>query len=108
MDAATMPMQTALEAATFNEPKVPVIANVTAEPHEDPDSIKTLLAQQITAPVRWTESIRYLLDHDFGPFIEVGHGRVLSGLMRRIDRKATSHNIENENELEAVIAELNG
>lgn len=69
-------------------PAVPVISNVTARPHESIESIRDRLVEQVTAPVRWEESMRYLLAQGFTRFIELGPGTALSGFMKRIDKDA--------------------
>jgi [acyl-carrier-protein] S-malonyltransferase len=69
-------------------PAVPVISNVTARPHENVESIRERLVEQVTAPVRWEESMRYLLAQGFTRFIELGPGTALSGFMKRIDKDA--------------------
>ena len=60
-------------------PKIPVIFNVDAQPHDDPEEIRQLMVRQIVSPVRWEESMRYLLAQGFDQFYEVGPGRVLAG-----------------------------
>ena len=70
----------------LREPKVPIIANVTAKPVESADEIRKLLIEQVTAPVRWEESIRTMLDLGVDTFIECGPGNVLSGLIKKINR----------------------
>ncbi len=78
----------ALAAAEVRAPRLPVYSNVTAAPHEaDPDSIRRTLATQVTQGVRWEESIRRMLADGYDTFYEIGPGRVLSGLLKRIDRK---------------------
>lgn len=78
----------ALKAAEIQSPRLPVYSNVTAEPHgDDPDSIRQALAIQVTKGVRWEESIRKMLADGFDTFYEIGPGRVLTGLLKRIDRK---------------------
>jgi malonyl CoA-acyl carrier protein transacylase len=72
-----------LKAFVFAEPRMPVLSNVTARPH-DLAKIKQLLAKQITHPVRWTESVQWLLQQPRAEFLELGPGNVLSGLIRRI------------------------
>ena len=64
----------------------PVISNVDALPHDDPEEIRRILVRQILQPVRWEDSMRYLIQQGFDQFYEVGPGRVLRGLLRRIDR----------------------
>lgn len=84
----------ALSGVPMYRPRIPVISNVDARPHADPEEIRQLLVRQVLQPVRWEESIRHLLEQGFDQFYEVGPGRVLRGLMRRIDRSAVCHNVE--------------
>jgi [acyl-carrier-protein] S-malonyltransferase len=84
----------ALRAVTLRKPRLPVVSNVDARPHDDPEEIRSLLVQQVVRPVRWEDSIRYLLAQGFDQFYEVGPGRVLRGLLRRIDRKIACENVE--------------
>jgi len=78
----------ALEAVEIRPPRIPVYANVTAEPHPaDPTAIRRSLADQVTKPVRWEDSTRRMIADGFDTFFEIGPGRVLTGLMKRIDRK---------------------
>jgi malonyl CoA-acyl carrier protein transacylase len=72
-----------LEAFTFAEPRIPVLSNVTARLH-DSSKIKQMLSRQITQPVRWTESMQWLLQQPEPEFLELGPGNVLTGLLRRI------------------------
>jgi trans-AT polyketide synthase/acyltransferase/oxidoreductase domain-containing protein len=72
-----------LESFVFAEPRIPVVSNVTARLHE-PSQIQKMLARQITQPVRWTESIQWLLQQPDAEFLELGPGNVLAGLIRRI------------------------
>ncbi len=84
----------ALEKVTLRKPRIPVISNVDARPHDDPEEIRRLLIRQVIEPVRWEDSMRYLISEGFDNFYEVGPGRVLRGLLRRIDRSVTCQNIE--------------
>ncbi|ASV75193.1 Malonyl CoA-acyl carrier protein transacylase [Thermogutta terrifontis] len=84
----------ALERITLRRPRIPVISNVDARPHDDPEEIRQLLIRQVVQPVLWEDSMRYLLAEGFDTFYEVGPGRVLRGLLRRIDRNATCQNVE--------------
>jgi [acyl-carrier-protein] S-malonyltransferase len=77
----------ALASVVIRAPKMPVVSNVDAQPHDDPEEIRRLLVQQVVQPVRWEDSMRYLLQRGCDQFYEVGPGRVLRGLLRRIDRK---------------------
>jgi len=87
MRSAVDRLKVALEGATIRPPRMPVVSNVLAEPHTDPEQIRGLLVRQIVEPVRWEDSMRYLLAQGFDQFWEVGPGRVLRSLLKRIDRK---------------------
>ena len=84
----------ALDGVTLQKPNIPVISNVDAKPHNDPDEIRSLLIQQVLQPVMWEDSMRYLLDQGFDQFHEIGPKRVLRGLLRRIDRKISCQTTE--------------
>lgn len=87
MRPAVARLAAALADVQMSKPTIPVISNVDARPHDDPEAIRQLLIQQIVSPVRWEDSLRYLLDIGVDQFYEVGPGRVLRGLLKRIDRK---------------------
>ncbi|MBS1252285.1 MAG: Malonyl CoA-acyl carrier protein transacylase [Anaerolineales bacterium] len=76
----------AVRSATIRTPEVPVVGNITARPLEDVPAIEEELIQQLTAPVRWVDSIRYMVEQGVDTFVEIGPGDVLTGLIRRIDR----------------------
>jgi len=80
-------LRAALAEAHFSRPTIPVVSNVDALPHDDPDEIRELLLKQLVSPVRWEDSLRYLLAQGYDQFYEVGPGRVLRGLLKRVDRK---------------------
>jgi len=96
-------MGEALAAAALLPPQVPLIANVTARATEDPETIRSLLVQQVTAMVRWRESVLYMKDQGIETVIELGAGKVLSGLVRRIDRDLTALNAGTPTEIEALV-----
>ena len=87
MGAAADILAEALEAAEFRTPRIPVYSNVDAKTHTDPAEIRQILLKQLTSPVLWETSIRAMLDAGFDTFYESGPGRVLRGLMKRINRK---------------------
>jgi [acyl-carrier-protein] S-malonyltransferase len=93
MQPAVEKLKAALEGVSFSSPRIPVISNVDAQPHNNPDELRELLLKQVVSPVRWEESIRYLLQNGYSPLWEIGPGRVLRGLIKRIDRKAASEGI---------------
>ena len=84
----------ALAEVHMQAPNIPVIFNVDAQPHDDPEEIRRLMVRQIVSPVRWEESMRYLLSQGFDQFYEVGPGRVLRGLLRRIERKVECQSMD--------------
>jgi [acyl-carrier-protein] S-malonyltransferase len=84
MAPAAEEMRQALAAVDVKPPRVPVVANVTAMPHGDPDSIRQRLVEQITGTVRWRESVLWLAGEGVTRFVELGPGKVLAGLVRRI------------------------
>jgi [acyl-carrier-protein] S-malonyltransferase len=93
MQSAVERLSAALTKVPMKRPGIPVVSNVDAQPHDDPEEIRSLLARQVVSPVRWEESMRFLLAQGFDTFYEVGAGRVLQGLMKRIDRSAKVHGV---------------
>lgn len=77
----------ALDTVALHAASVPVYSNVNAAPHTEPDEVRPLLIQQVLAPVKWEDSMRAMLAAGVDNFVEVGPGRVLSGLLKRVDRK---------------------
>jgi [acyl-carrier-protein] S-malonyltransferase len=93
MKSAAQQMAAALDQVEWTLPAVPVLSNVTGEPHpNDIDAIKRHLVDQITHPVRFESNLRWLIDHASGRMIELAPGKVISGLVRRIDRKIKVEN----------------
>jgi [acyl-carrier-protein] S-malonyltransferase len=88
MRSAEEELATALESVTFSEAEIPVIANVTGRSVTQPEEISALLRRQLTSPVLWQQSMRYLLDQGVASFTEVGPGGVLCGLLKRIEPEA--------------------
>jgi [acyl-carrier-protein] S-malonyltransferase len=94
MQSAVERLRAALANVTLKKPRIPVISNVDARPHEDPNEIRELLIQQVCSQVRWEDSMRYLLDErGIAQFYELGPGRVLAGLLKRISRKTPVENV---------------
>jgi [acyl-carrier-protein] S-malonyltransferase len=106
MAPAALEMEEALAQVRLNEPYVPLVANVTAAPVSDPDDIRRLLVEQVTGLVRWRESVLYMKDQGVDTFVEIGAGRVLSGLARRIDRALATVSIGAPAEIEAFVKTL--
>jgi [acyl-carrier-protein] S-malonyltransferase len=93
MQAAVEPLQQVLENVTLNAPRIPVISNVDASVHSDPEIIRQHLVQQVVSPVRWEDCMDTLLKQGIDQFYEIGPGRVLRGLLRRIARKTPCENV---------------
>ena len=105
MQPAADVMAEELAKVAISAPVVPVIANVTAGTEREPDDIRTLLVQQVTAMVRWRESVLMMREAGVDTLIEVGSGNVLSGLNRRIDRELTSVNLQNAEDIEKFVGD---
>ena len=90
MEPAREELAAAIEATEFSEPTCPVYQNVTASAVTNPAEIKENLMKQLTAPVRWTQSVQAMIADGGTEFIEVGPGKVLQGLMRKIDRSVAA------------------
>ncbi|MBW3543074.1 MAG: ACP S-malonyltransferase [Planctomycetes bacterium] len=86
MKPADARLAEALAGVALKTPEIPLVSNVDAATHSDPDEIRDLLVRQVVSPVRWEDSLRLMLELGAGEFYEIGPGRVLRGLLRRIDR----------------------
>jgi [acyl-carrier-protein] S-malonyltransferase len=93
MAPAAQRLKTVLEPITIAPLTCPVVSNVKATPYQEKSKVKTLLVEQVCAPVRWADSIRKMRDLGVARYVEIGPGRVLSGLIKRNDRTATLQNI---------------
>lgn len=100
MQPAAEAMRNALEQATINRPSVPLISNVLAEPVEDPAKIVDLLIRQVTGRVRWRETVLWFASKDVTEVYEIGAGKVLTGLARRIDRGISGTAINSPQDIE--------
>jgi [acyl-carrier-protein] S-malonyltransferase len=95
-----------LHSIVFNKPGIPVVCNVDAALLEDANRSRDVLIRQVTGAVKWDQSIRLLIAQGVHLFIEVGPGKVLSGLMRQIDRTKTSLNVADEASLQKTLEHL--
>lgn len=87
---------------TVYDLSVPVVTNVEAKPNLDAGKVCDLLVQQVSAPVRWEESLKTMVDLGTNRFIEIGPGKVLAGLVKRIDRDSVVQNVQNSNDISAL------
>ena len=99
MKPATEVMRYKISKINFSVPKNKIVSNVTADPSQDPNLIKNLLIEQIEKPVRWRESVLNMINNGNKKFIEIGPGKVLSGLIKRIDRNVKIIQVNNINDL---------
>jgi len=97
-----------LRGLQFLAPRVPVITNVDAKPIQDGDQAREALIRQVTGAVQWVRSMQLLIESGVQTFVEVGPGKVLTGLLRQIDRSKTGLNVENEESLSKTRAALAG
>ena len=95
-----------LSPLAFAKPSAPVIANVTAEPNDDPAAIIDLLLRQVSAPVRWVETVQKMAGLGVDTLIEIGPGKVLTGLARRIDKSLRTFSVEDPAGVAAVLKEV--
>ncbi len=94
MEPARQELAQAIEEVKFQKPIAPIYQNVHARPETDPDKIKENLIMQLTSPVRWTQTIQNMIADGATDFYEVGPGKVLLGLLRKIDRNVQGHKVE--------------
>lgn len=105
---ASLKLEEALSKITINRAQIPVVANITAEVTQDPQIIKENLINQVSGAVRWQQSVEKLIQLGVTTFVEVGPGKVLSGLIKKIDKNVEIYNIENEGTLAETVAILKG
>ncbi|MEO9865108.1 MAG: ACP S-malonyltransferase [Yoonia sp.] len=106
MGPAADKMAAALAGTTINAPAVPVVANVVAEAVTDPDQIRKLLVDQVTGSVRWRESVLWMGDQGVDQAWEIGSGKALSGMIRRINKEIASRNVGTPEDVAAAAASL--
>lgn len=106
MQPAQKRLEPDLRAAKFNSLRFPVITNVEAEAETSGDEARQALIQQVMMPVRWLDSIREMIAQEVTIFVEVGPGKVLSGLLRQIDRSVRCFNVEDAASLQATVDKI--
>ncbi len=93
MESACEKLSAVLSTVAIKSPRIPVVSNVDAKPHSDPEEIRQVLVRQVTQPVLWEDSVRWLLAHEVDSFFEIGPGKVLKGLLKRIGRKSNCESV---------------
>jgi [acyl-carrier-protein] S-malonyltransferase len=106
MAPAAVRLEVDLKTAAFHPLRVPLVTNADAEITTSGDEARESLLRQVTLPVRWEESVRELVDQGVNTFVEVGPGRVLTGLLRQIDRSVHVFNVEDEKSLHSTLEKL--
>jgi [acyl-carrier-protein] S-malonyltransferase len=106
MKPAAQRLETDLRSTDFHTLRVPLVNNADAELITSGDEARESLVRQVTLPVRWEESVRELIDQGVNTFVEVGPGRVLTGLLRQIDRSIHVFNVEDEKSLRSTLEKL--
>lgn len=106
MQPAADAMAEALSNVTMNAPKVPLVANVVASAVTDPETIRDLLVRQVTGTVRWREGVLYMKEQGVTRLVELGAGKVLSGLAKRIDKELSGTNVGTPADIEAFLGSL--
>lgn len=106
MQPAADAMAQALANITILPPDVPVVANVTATAVSDPSQVRSLLVQQVTGMVRWRESVQYMKAQGVDTLVELGAGKVLAGLAKRIDKELTATSVGSPADVEAFLKTL--
>ena len=106
MEPAKEELKNTIEAVDFNDAQIPLIANVTADYVKSSSEIKEALIKQLDNSVRWVETIERFKEDGYKDYVEVGPGRVLKGLMRRIDRSLNAYNVEDEKSLKKTLKKL--
>ena len=102
MNKATKIMEKELKKLDFKESKNKLISNVTAREIDNKDELKKLLIMQIESRVRWRESVIHMIKNDIDHFIEIGPGKVLTGLVKRINREVKLDTINNQKDIESI------
>ena len=106
MQPAADIMAEALEASPPAAPAVPLVANVVAGAVSEPDEIRDLLVRQVTSMVRWRESVLYMRDQDVDNLVEIGAGKVLTTMLKRIDREVSGQAINTPEDIEAFLKSM--
>ncbi|WP_153124105.1 ACP S-malonyltransferase [Peribacillus tepidiphilus] len=108
MKPAATKLQEVLDSISIQKALVPVISNVTASPMDEPEEIKQRLLEQLYSPVLWEDSVKRMMELGVDTFIEIGPGKVLAGLIKKIDRKSQVFSVFDEASYQATVTSLKG
>ena len=100
-------LQAEMDRINFKNAKIPIISNFKAKPEIEPEEIIENLTQQIISPVRWVETIEFMIENGVDTFIEFGPGKIVSGMIKAIDRNTNRYNIDKMEDVSKVLDEIN-
>jgi [acyl-carrier-protein] S-malonyltransferase len=106
MQPAAERLKDVLDTVAVRDARVPVVANVSASPVQGADEIRRSLIEQVASPVLWEDSVRWMLNQGVDTFVEIGPGTVLTGLVRKVDRKVTAVSVQDAETLQTALATL--
>ena len=106
MKPAAEKLAAQLQGLTFNQAALPVVANVTASPITDAESIRRLLVEQVYSPVLWEDSVKRMVEEGVDTFVEIGSGTVLAGLIKKIDREVKCFSLNSVEAIESFLKEV--
>lgn len=106
MASAAAKLEKELAGITFQKPTLPVVSNVTAQPHGEPDAIRQTMVKQVTSSVKWAASIEWFKQNGITEYVECGPGKVLAGLIKRIDKDASAQSIQDVATLDKAVTAL--
>ena len=102
MNQAAIRMKDKINSIVFKSPEFSIVSNVTAKPEKNVENIKKLLIEQIFSKVRWRESVTYMIDNNISEFIEIGPGKVLSGMVKRINKESKPFSINSIDDIKML------
>jgi len=108
MKPAAERLSEVLADVTVSDASVPVVANVSARPVTDARTIRQSLIDQVASPVLWEDSVRWMMEQGVDTFVEIGPGNVLTGLVKKVNRRVTALSVQDVSSLERALAELKG
>lgn len=108
LEPASLVLKETFETTTFNEMQVPVVFNCLGKEKDETTTIASLLEKQVMSPVYFEDSIKYMIEQGVDTFIEVGPGKVLSGFIKKVDRKMTVYQVEDYDSLMDVVSKIKG
>jgi [acyl-carrier-protein] S-malonyltransferase len=106
MASAAGKLERELAGVALRVPAVPVVANVTGQPHTGPDEIRRTMVRQVTSPVQWVADMQWFQKAGVAEYVECGPGRVLAGLIKRIDKDSVVHSIHDRPALERAVTAM--